>query len=156
MEGFTNTQLDVADLPKLEELNYSPLDPKYLTEILIFRVILGVILLAVLFFGNTEREEIGNVIYYILAGGVVLAGLFIATGYFGFFKKGFALREKEFFEEGLAAECGPSCEVADSTTHYLCERALASRSPDRFDLRLSEPTTTRFLRIVRYLTNAED
>ena len=102
MEGFTNTQLDVADLPKLEELNYSPLDPKYLTEILIFRVVLGLILLAVLFFLNPEREAIGDYIYLILAGGAVLAGLFIATGYFGFFKKGYALREKDVsYRSGL-------------------------------------------------------
>jgi membrane protein YdbS with pleckstrin-like domain len=102
MEGFTNTQLDVADLPKLEALEYSPLHPKYLTEILIMRVVLSIAFLALLFFGNPEKEALGNAIYLILAGGLLVSGLFIAFGYFGFYKKGFALREKDVsYRSGL-------------------------------------------------------
>lgn len=99
MEDFTNKELNVADLPKLEEQTFEKLHPNYLTIVIIFRVLVTVILAVALAIGSFQGLE--EVLW--LGLGIVLFGVvFVSFGYFGFFKKGFALREKDVsYRKGL-------------------------------------------------------
>ncbi len=95
MTEFTNKQLDVADLPKLEALEYSGLHKNHLTETLIIRGFVGVVAVVALYFGTMNGNLSSAIFALLFAAEIAVIVAFIWFGYLGFFKKGFALREKD-------------------------------------------------------------
>ena len=99
MDNFTNTALNIEELPKLEELNYNVLNPKYLAVSMIYRLI---IFLPIIGFSVINYFEPIPYFYWILIGVLVVVILIFVLGYFSFFKKAYALREKDLsYKSGL-------------------------------------------------------
>ncbi len=103
MQEFSNAQIASADLPKIEDLTFTRLNRKLLTQILIFRIILSLGFAGFLvIFTLKNLERIPQIIWASSIGGAIIILLFMLVGYFGFFKKGFALREKDIsYQRGL-------------------------------------------------------
>ena len=99
MAEFSNVQLEIDDLPKLEDQKFNGLHTNYLTVVLIFRVLVIFILLGGVAALSTEDMQAA---LWLGAGVLVFGGLFISAGYFGFYKKGYALREHDVsYKRGL-------------------------------------------------------
>lgn len=99
MNTFSNSAFNIDDLPSIEKVNFNPLHKSYLTVSMIYR---AVILLPVI--GAIVINYIKPIPYFLTIMAVVspiILAIFI-LGYFSFFKKGYALREKDMsFESGL-------------------------------------------------------
>lgn len=107
MSEFTNNPIDIAQLPKFEEVQLKGLNPKYIT-VLLFNFSLLLILLIVgfstLFYFN--QDAFSNMIWMAIVVGIVmfLAGLVLFTK-FSFHKKGYAFREHDaIYKSGLISE----------------------------------------------------
>lgn len=101
---FTNEQIDLTDLPQVEDLNYEGLDKRYLRAELIgsgiFWAILIIITLGVLFFNADELPS--WLIPTVAALLITLTILSFSITVFGFRKKKYALREKDIvYSAGL-------------------------------------------------------
>jgi membrane protein YdbS with pleckstrin-like domain len=92
MENFTNETLDVSQLPKFEEVQFSTLHPNYwkitLINLFLFFFILGTISFFVLFF----NPELVQYLFYYLIVYVTLILFFIFFSRLSFKKKCFAFR----------------------------------------------------------------
>jgi len=99
MAEFSNKELDVHALPKLEEQSFEKLHPNYLTVIVIFRVIVSAVVLSAVLIAGFQGMEYA---FVIVSGALLISVLFVITGYLGFYKKGFALREQDVsYRRGL-------------------------------------------------------
>ncbi len=99
MERFTNNALNINELPKIEALDYNKLDKKFLTETLLIRLVFILPLAAALFVIYKNQPS------YLFEASLVAALLFIVVlilGYLSYFKKAYALREKDVsYRRGL-------------------------------------------------------
>lgn len=100
MQNFTNSSFSISELPKIQELEFTNLDKKYLKVSLIFRAIAAVIVLTGLglaaYFLDVPYLE-----YVLISVLLVFINVFI-FGYFSFYKKAFALRDKDVsYRSGL-------------------------------------------------------
>jgi membrane protein YdbS with pleckstrin-like domain len=99
MNTFSNTVLNISELPKLEELNYNALHPKYLWVSMIYRL---VVFLPVIGFAVINNIEPVPYFTAIISGALGVIILIFILGYFSFFKKAYALREKDLtYKSGL-------------------------------------------------------
>jgi membrane protein YdbS with pleckstrin-like domain len=97
MTLFSNNQIDVALLPKSEDLELNPISPKYFKIILLNTVfVYSVFILALVglyFFSDDADFKI--VFWYLIAGICALCLVTIFTYYIGFKKRKYAIREKD-------------------------------------------------------------
>ena len=107
MNEFTNNPIDIAQLPKFEEVQLQGLNPKYIT-VLLFNFSLLLILVIVgfstLFYFN--QDAFSKAIWIAIVVGIVLflVGLVVFTK-FSFQKKGYAFREHDaIYKSGLISE----------------------------------------------------
>lgn len=107
MSEFTNNPIDIAQLPKFEEVQLKGLNPKYIT-VLLFNFSLLLILViggfSTLFYFN--QDVFSNMIWMTIVVGIVLflAGLVVFSK-FSFLKKGYAFREHDaIYKSGLISE----------------------------------------------------
>ena len=107
MNEFTNNPIDIAQLPKFEEVQLKGLNPKYIT-VLLFNFSLLLILVIVgfstLFYFN--QDAFSKAIWIAIVVGIVLflVGLVVFTK-FSFQKKGYAFREHDaIYKSGLISE----------------------------------------------------
>ncbi len=107
MNEFTNYPIDIAQLPKFEEVQLKGLNPKYIT-VLLFNFSLFLILViggfSTLFY--FKQDAFSNMIWMTVVVGIVLflAGLVLFTK-FSFHKKGYAFREHDaIYKSGLISE----------------------------------------------------
>jgi len=99
MDTFTNNALNISELPQLEELEYNALNPKYLTVSMLYRL---AIFLPVIGFALINYFKPIPYFIEIISGVLVVIVLIFILGYFSFFKKGYALREKDLsYKSGL-------------------------------------------------------
>lgn len=106
---FSNTQIEISSLPAVSDLDYKELDKDYLTASLIATLftwaIIGVVVVVGLQMGQTDaefNEVVGPFSRYIFMGLGIIALLSLLLTYFGFFKKGYAVREKDIsYKTGL-------------------------------------------------------
>lgn len=101
--SFSNDQVHLEDIPQIELLEYSLLEENKLKVDLINTVIFYAILSGVLFllytFGVDYVSDYGFFVFLLL--GVFLL-LSLVLVYFGFRKKGYAVRERDIaYKEGL-------------------------------------------------------
>ena len=97
MDTFKNQQVDVSDLPKVEDLIFQPLERRYRTVLIIGRVIFSIISSSILFFAFKELpDSVPSEMKYAGIGLFVLYLIwsFIAT-IIGFKHKSYALRQKD-------------------------------------------------------------
>ena len=107
MNEFTNNPIDIAQLPKFEEVELKGLNPKYIT-VLLFNFSLFLILViggfSTLFY--FKQDAFSNTIWVAILVGLVLflVGLVVFTK-FSFQKKGYAFREHDaIYKSGLISE----------------------------------------------------
>jgi len=99
MQTFTNNALNINELPRLEELEYHALSPKYLTVSMIYRM---VIFLPVIGFIGINYFKAIPYFVEIISGVLFAIVLIFIFGYFSFFKKAYALRQKDLsYQSGL-------------------------------------------------------
>src|SRR5438128_8412961 len=94
---FTNHQITLSDLPKMEEASLHPLEPSYLTtqRIAIAITTLLIIVAAVLFYFLVEEVK-ESTWFYIVFGALMLLMVIVYIGNLVSFKmKGYAIREKD-------------------------------------------------------------
>lgn len=106
---FSNTQIDISSLPSTGSIDFKGLQKDYLTASMIRTfftwAVIGIVAIVVTKMGQTDiefREEVGPFVQYIYGFVIVFALLRLAFTYFGFFKKGYAVREKDIsYKQGL-------------------------------------------------------
>ena len=89
---FSNTALNISDLPKIETLEYNKLNRKYLTESLIIRLI-SILPLAAGIFIFYKKEP--DFLFEAILIAIVIFVILMLFGYLSYFKKAYALREKD-------------------------------------------------------------
>jgi uncharacterized protein len=104
MENFTNETINTKQLPRFEEVQYTPLHKNYwkvtLLNFGIFAVILGIALVLGLLFNDVMKAN--RIIFIILYFILLLVILFFLR--LGFKKKGFAFRNHDvLYRSGLIA-----------------------------------------------------
>ena len=97
MDTFINEQIDIKSLPVVEDLIFQPLEKKYLTVLLIGRVILVFVLIAhfiagIFWFGSEVPQYFAYLAIFLFLMLVVL--LFVST-LKGFSHKRYALRQND-------------------------------------------------------------
>ena len=101
---FTNKLLDESLLPTMAYLEYSPLEKNYLKAeimwaVLFYSIVCIVVIVLKYGFGIEWAERFGH---WILSGVIFLFVLSLLVIYFGFFKKSYAIREKDIiYNKGL-------------------------------------------------------
>ncbi len=101
---FSNKQLDLTILPKMVYLEYSPLEKNLLKANLIWTslfFLIGILILLFLQYGiGLEWLESNG--KWVLIGLILLFILALPVTYFGFYKKSYAIREKDIiYNSGL-------------------------------------------------------
>ncbi len=102
--GFSNEVLDESSLPTLAYIEYSPLEKNLLKADLIWTVTFFTIGIGVLLFLQyyIALEWLGLYGNWILLGLISLLILSLLLVYFGFYKKSYAVREKDIiYNSGL-------------------------------------------------------
>lgn len=106
---FTNTQIEITHLPSVSHIEYKGLDKDYLTASMIRTlfswIIIGVIFGVIVQFNksNSDFEEVvGPFLKYAVIAVCFLAVVNLLLTYFGFYKKGYAVRDKDIsYKTGL-------------------------------------------------------
>ncbi|MDF1694383.1 MAG: PH domain-containing protein [Saprospiraceae bacterium] len=101
---FSNHQLDETTLPRVAYIEYSPLEKNLLKANLIWTTLFFTIGIAIVLFLQYVIKLDGLVNYgnWVLLGLMALFILSATITYFGFFKKSYAIREKDIiFNTGL-------------------------------------------------------
>lgn len=103
--NFTNETLNLAELPKYEEVLLQPLHPDYWKVMLISRIIfftvLGIVIGIVLVF----NEEVREFWLYLVMLLLVLFGISLILGKISFRKKGFTFRQHDvLYKSGIISE----------------------------------------------------
>lgn len=103
-DHFSNLQLDESALPTMAIIEYSPLEKNLLKADVIWTVLFFSVGIIVLLFLQYIIAIEWLVLYgtWILLGLILLFGLSLLLVYFGFFKKSYAIREKDIiYNSGL-------------------------------------------------------
>lgn len=102
--SFENIQIDVESLPKQEDLHFAPLERSYLNVSLITLFLFWAAIFSIAYVGP-RFAEIDLPVFISRLRPFVLIPLAITTlllAFFGFRKKGYALREKDIlYKSGL-------------------------------------------------------
>lgn len=106
---FSNTQIEISELPSVTNLDYKELNKDYLTASLIRTlftwIIIGVVVGIILQVSKSDEDFVRDVspfVNYVLGGLFLLALLSLLFTYLGFYKKGYAVREKDIsYKTGL-------------------------------------------------------
>jgi len=101
---FTNEQLEVEKLPKLDSIKFTPIPRKYLIILVVNRLLLFAVFIALLIGSKYVIEEDGYQSNFAIVSSIIalilLVNLIVALA--GFKKRGFALREKDIvYTHGL-------------------------------------------------------
>lgn len=104
MEDFTNETIDIAQLPKFEEVVFSVLHPNYwkvtLISLAVFFLVLGIGVGLVIYF----NEDLSPFVSQLSIGFAVLVLLVLFFSRISFKKKGFAFRTHDvLFRHGIIA-----------------------------------------------------
>jgi hypothetical protein len=106
MENFTNETIDTTQLPKFEEVIFTPLHSKYFTVVVINLVIIIAILMLVPTVFSFFRPELFSGRLWLIIG-TILPVVFIWITTFsilGYKRKGFAFREHDvLYKSGVIA-----------------------------------------------------
>jgi len=108
---FSNTQIDFSDIPAIQEIEYKHLQKSLLNvnlvQALIFWTVIGFafylnVFLNWLFAGEELEAFFDQYLLLLLIGFVVVALVRFAIIYISFYKKGYAVREKDIsYKTGL-------------------------------------------------------
>lgn len=100
--NFSNQLIDIADLPKIEEIQYTRVSTKYLRIMMFNRVITFSILAIVFLILNYLTDDNFQYLSTFFLIWTLLFSLVLVYGYFHFFSLAFALREKDIvFKRGV-------------------------------------------------------
>ena len=106
MENFTNETIDTTQLPRYEEVPFTPLHPKYKTVLLLNLSIFSIIVLTgATFYALFNFEILSPANWtFVSIGLLVLLGLYYFFALLGFKKKGFAFRNHDvLYRSGIIA-----------------------------------------------------
>jgi len=95
MDNFTNETIDTTQLPRFEEVVFTPLQPSYWKVTLLNLSILFVIIWAGLVLNFIFNEEFISYRIESIIGGIVLTALILFFSRLAFRKKGFAFRQHD-------------------------------------------------------------
>lgn len=108
---FSNTQIDFSDIPAIQEIDYQTLQKSYLNVNLVTALIFWTVIAFVFYlnvflnwlFADKEMEAFfDKYMILLLVGFVVVTIARFAIIYIGFYKKGYAVREKDIsYKTGL-------------------------------------------------------
>lgn len=104
MENFTNETIDTTQLPRFEDVPFSPLHPNYWKLTLIHLFVLFLILATALGFGLVFNDELVPYKWNLIIAVAVLMLLVLMFSWIAFRKKGFAFRNHDvLFRSGIIA-----------------------------------------------------
>jgi len=104
MENFTNETIDTTQLPRFEEVLFTPLHPNYWKLTLIHLFVLFLILATALGFGLIFNAELIPYKWNLVIAAAVLMLLVLMFSRIAFRKKGFAFRNHDvLFRSGIIA-----------------------------------------------------
>lgn len=104
MENFTNETIDTSQLPKFEEVQFTPLHPDYWKVTLINCFIFILILCFGLLLGLIFIQELSGIQSQLIGITIVLIVLILLFSRIAFRKKGFAFRNHDvLFRHGILA-----------------------------------------------------
>lgn len=107
MNNFTNETIDIASLPKYEEVKLQALHPKYFKIILINScIVFGILFLGFFTLSYLYEEVFSNRIWLMLGIGLTFFFFFVIVfNHLSFRKRGFAFREYDvIYKSGLINE----------------------------------------------------
>ena len=128
MQEFTNETIDIANLPKYQDVELTAPNPKYWNVIVInlsiILLIIGGALATLLFLVDDEKPNP----FYLLSGYLVFSALLFLIHRLSFKKRGFALREKDIiYKHGLIAETTTIIPI-HRIQHVALDEGITSRS----------------------------
>ena len=104
MENFTNTTIDINELPRFETVKFQKLQPEYWKVLLINRTTVFLILAIATAVATYFIEEIKLYIPYIWVGFALILVFSFLILRISFLKQGFAFREHDvLFKHGIIA-----------------------------------------------------
>ena len=107
MENFSNATINIQELPKFEEVEFTPLNQKYI-KVIFFNLILiiGLLILIPIVIYLVKPEVISGRISLLLGFTIpIISGLLIAISLTSFKNRGFAFREHDvLFKSGVISE----------------------------------------------------
>lgn len=129
MNNFTNNSIEIAQLPKFEEVQLNKLHPDYFKVIIIKRIIFSLVLIiALAAFSYFKSSLFSNQVWLIF--GIIL---FVLIGFSFFYakicfrNKGFALREHDvIFKSGVISET-TTIVTNNRVQHVALHQGLLSR-----------------------------
>ncbi|WP_226064866.1 PH domain-containing protein [Kaistella polysaccharea] len=100
---FQNAEINFADLPKFEAVKLQPISRKYGWVVVFNWFVFSIIFLAALLLFNIFKPNFFGVYFkYVLLVSVLFLIINYVIGYFGFFKRKFALRTHDIiYQHGL-------------------------------------------------------
>ncbi len=108
---FSNTQIELSDIPAIQEIEYKQLQKSYLNVNLVSALIFWTVVAFVFYlnvflnwlFADKKLEAFfDQYLVFLLIGFALIALARMAIIYFGFYKKGYAVREKDIsYKTGL-------------------------------------------------------
>lgn len=106
MENFTNETIDTNQLPRYEEVPFTPLHPKYKSVVLLnLSIFTSVTLVGAVIYASFNHDIVTPTIWtFISIGLLVLLGLVYFFALLGLKKKGFAFRNHDvLYRSGIIA-----------------------------------------------------
>lgn len=106
MENFTNETIDTNQLPRYEEVPFTPLHPKYKSVLLLnLSIFTSVTLVGAVIYASFNHDIVTPTIWtFISIGLLVLLGLVYFFALLGLKKKGFAFRNHDvLYRSGIIA-----------------------------------------------------
>lgn len=99
---FENAQVNMENLPRLEDLQYHGLHPSYLRVSYIGNALFYLVLLGGIIFLSTRLDELSWLTYVLLAVWVVVVLIGFWLTYLGFRIQAYALRDRDItFKKGI-------------------------------------------------------
>lgn len=97
MTLFSNTQIEIAELPKSEDLNLHLISPKYFRIILFNTILLYAVFIAsfLTFSLLVDEPEVKTAFWYFLVVACVLCAISVLFYAIGFKKRKYAMRQKD-------------------------------------------------------------
>ena len=100
MQDFTNINLDISGLPKMENLEYVALHKNYLLETILGRIIISIPVFVAIYI--TDLTDKNPYVFEFYVAAIIAFIAIVLLGYLGFYKKAYALREKDVsYKRGL-------------------------------------------------------
>lgn len=106
---FSNTQINVDEIPTIQDIEYTQLSKDFLRVNMISTFLIWIVIFAVVttIFQFDQDDDFFNEMIkpklkWLMLGLLSLAVINLVVSYFGFFKKGYAIREKDIsYKKGL-------------------------------------------------------